>query len=197
MAHPYVLQVRPVQAMGGGPAGSRLLQCTRQCAQAADAGTCLHFAELALDGTFLGATGCARAARAIARAREASAGTRATVNRLANLLQRLREILEAAAHVVDRAALQRRTQRLHLALDLALEVGRDLVGVVTQDLLRLVGEAIGVVAQLDLLAAAAVLLGVALRLALQPLDLLLAQTAGGRDRDLLLLPRRLIARGNV
>ena len=100
---------------------------------------CLDLAELTFDGAFgcfvcgtvWGVTGLT-----VAR----------TVDGLANLLHRQVEVVGRAADRLDVGALEGGAARRQCRVDLGLEVGRHLVGVVTQRLLGGVGERVGSVA---------------------------------------------------
>src|SRR5207248_10249608 len=80
----------------------------------------------------------------------------------------------------------------NLGLDGTLDVAAHLVAVVAQRPLGTVDRGVGVVADLDLFAALAVLLGVGLGVAHHALNFLLGEAAGGGDGDLLLTSRALI-----
>ena len=69
----------------------------------------------------------------------------------------------------------------------SLVVGRDLVGLLLEQLLGLEDERVGVVADLRLLARCAVLLGVRLGVLHHPVDLVLAERGAAGDGHLLLL----------
>src|SRR4051812_41942256 len=140
----------------------------------------LAFAEPALDGA-RGATARAGTGRAAGRA------ARAAVDGLAELLEGAVQVLHRPADARRVAALHRRAHGRHAALGLALQLRRQAVACLAEHLLGLVDEAVGLVLDLDLLAAALVVGRVGLRLAHHLVDLVLAQAARRRDRDPLLL----------
>src|SRR5690606_20537360 len=103
----------------------------------------LHLAELALNRALLGLAGAA--------VRGAIAARRAlcAVHGLTDLLQRRVELIHRPRDCSVVGALQGSAYRRDLALDLRLEVGRDLVLVVLQRLLGAVGQAVRLVTPLD------------------------------------------------
>src|SRR5260370_15619848 len=143
-------------------------------------------AVLALDGPRF-ATGC-RAGCSSARG-----CTRLTVDLLANALHRALQVIGCGAHTRKIAARKRSAHGLDLVLHLAAQARRYPVTDILQRPFRLVRQAIGTVARLNLLAALAVLLSVQFGFAHHALDLLLGQAAGGRNLGLLLAPGCLIA----
>src|SRR5688572_29899067 len=116
---------------------------------------------------------------------------------LADLHRRLPQVVHRGLHPLRVVALQRVTQGGDLFLDIRLDIGGDLVAVIAQRLLDLVREGIRLVARLDPVDVAPVLFGVRLRVLHELLDLVLAQSARGRDRDVLLLAARLVLRLDV
>src|SRR5581483_8770451 len=119
------------------------------------------------------------------------------VHELADLLRRVAQVVHRGLDARRVVALQGLAQRRDLLLDVLLRAGGNLVAEVAERLLDLVGERIGLVARLDPLDVAAVLLGVGLRLLHQLVDLLLREAARGGDGDVLLLAGRLVARLHV
>src|SRR5687768_11789836 len=116
---------------------------------------------------------------------------------LADLHRRLTQVVHRGLHPLRVVALQRLAQRGDLFLDLRLDLGGDLVAVVAERLLDLVREGVRLVAGLDAIDIAAVLFGMRLRVLHHLLDLVLAEAARGRDRDVLLLAARLVLRFDV
>src|SRR5215813_4361141 len=89
-------------------------------------------------------------------------GTSALVDVLADLLQRLVELVHGLSQLSGVSVLAGGLERIHLGLDLGLDVGRDPLLVLLEHLLSLVDHLVGLVAELDLLSLAAVLRGVRL-----------------------------------
>src|SRR6185437_2906895 len=120
-----------------------------------------------------------RSLAGLARLRVGGLGLR--VDRAAHLLAHLRGVLGRRPDRVGVGALKRlldvRDRRLHLGLHV---VGH-LVGVLGQELLGGVGQRLGAVADLGLLAAVAVLLSVLLGVGDHALDVVLAQRGATRD----------------
>src|SRR5258708_14578295 len=119
--------------------------------------------------------------------------SRLTVDLLTNALQGALRVICRAANTREIAARKRIAYVLDLVLDLATQIRRDFVSEIPQRPLRLVGQAVGSVARLNLLAALAVLLSVQFGFTHHALDLLLGETAGVGNCDLLLAPGCLIA----
>src|SRR5262249_6647300 len=115
-----------------------------------------------------------------------TAGACALVDVLSYLLKRLVELVHGLAEGGSVPTLAGGLERLHLGLDLGLDLSRDALLVLLEHLLGLVDHLVGLVAQLDLLSLTPVLGGVRLGLLYQPLDLVLAQSRGRRDGHRLL-----------
>src|SRR5437763_3258588 len=116
------------------------------------------------------------------------------VRLLGHAVRRLHQRLARALHGLDVRAGQRVAHRLHLRLQLALGGGRDLVAQVLERLLRRVGEVVGAVANLDLIAPLLVHGLVRLRLLHGAVHVLLGEAGAGRDGDRVLLPRTALRR---
>src|SRR5690242_16668714 len=115
------------------------------------------FFELALDSVVLRAAGRRFAAGSAGAARRRA---RRGVELLADLEHRRLERIFGAADALNIVGGEGGAHVRDLGFDIALDVGRDLVAQVAQRLLRLVGGVVGLVAHLDLVAAAAVIVGV-------------------------------------
>src|SRR5258708_653263 len=156
------------------------------CPSRMSVGSCLGFAVLSLNGPRF-TTGCS-----IARG-----CSRLAVDLLADALHRAVQVICRAAHTSEIAARKRITHSPDVLLHLAARARRDSVTGIPQRPLRLIGQAVGVVARLNLLAALAVLLRMYLGFAHHVLDFLLGEAAGGGNCDLLLAPACLIACRNI
>src|SRR2546429_2319211 len=126
-----------------------------------------------------------------------SRGPCALVDVLPDLLQGFIEVVHLALQVLGVRALGRALQRLELGVDLGLDVFRDPGLVVLDHLLGLADHVVRLVAKLDLFALGAVLGGVRLCLLDHPVDLVLVQGRGSRDRDGLLAASALVLRLDV
>src|SRR3989449_2004129 len=134
------------------------------------------------------------AGRAACLARRSTGGL---VRLLRHPVRGLHERLAGALDGLDVGAGQRVADRLHLRFQLALRRRRDLVAQVLEGLLRRVGEVVGAVADLDLLAPLLVLGLVGLRLLDGAFHVVLRETGAGGDGDLVLLARGAVPRGHV
>ncbi|EON32595.1 NAD-specific glutamate dehydrogenase [Gordonia terrae C-6] len=119
------------------------------------------------------------------------------VDRLAEGLRLLRQLLDRGLDRGGVGALQRFLRVGDGCLDLLLDLRRDLVLVLLEELLGLVDERLRLVAGLGLLAALAVLVGVGLRVLDHAVDLVLAQAGTVLDADGVLLAGALVLRGDV
>src|SRR6266446_387535 len=134
------------------------------------------------------------AARGACLARRSAGGL---VRLLGHSVRRLHQRLARALHGLDVRAGQRVAHRLHLRLQLALRGSRNLVAQVLERLLSRVGEIVGAVAKLDLIAPLLVLRLVRLRLLDGAVHVLLGEAGAGGDGDLVLLARGAVLRRHV
>src|SRR5579859_7400327 len=109
--------------------------------------------DLGVDDFLVG--GRAALGRRAARARAGVRGLRLGVDRLAHLLADLGSVLAGRADGVGVRALQRLLQLIDGGLHLGPDVLGDLVGVLAEELLGLVGQALALVTDLRFLAALA------------------------------------------
>src|SRR2546421_1751590 len=150
----------------------------------------LDFAVLSLDSPRF-ATGCC-AGCSIARG-----CSRLAVDLLTNALHATLQVISGTAHTRDIAARERIAHDFDLVLNLTAQARRDFVTDILQRPLRLIGQAVGAVARLNLLAALAILLSVHFGFTHHTIDFLLGKAAGAGDRYLLLAPGCLIARRDI
>src|SRR5262245_28543762 len=202
-SRPHDTEKHPPMWAGKGPRagpGSSLSSCR------AAAALLLHF-EVGVDDPLVPGTGAPLPlARPPAGRGGLAAGSRTPPSRPGARLgvEDLPDLLGGALQGLDRAADRRRVLPLHGLLDrlprrldpLAVG-GGDLGPVLPERLLRAVHELVGLVAQVDDLAALLVLLAVPLGLPRHPLHLLLGEPRGGLDEDLLLLLRAEVLRGDL
>src|SRR5262249_47848539 len=119
------------------------------------------------------------------------------VDRRAHLLAGLGGLLGGRPDRVRVGALEGLLQIRDRLVDLGLDVVGQLVGVLGEELLRGVGEGLGPVADLGLVAALAVFVGVLLGVRHHALDLVLAERRAARDRHGLLLACAQVFRRHV
>src|SRR3989304_2147319 len=124
-------------------------------------------------------------------------GLRLAVHHLGELVGGLRQRLLAALDAVEVVALESLARLGHRRLDRLLVLGRNLVAVVAKGPLGRVDQRVALVLDLDDVPALRVLGRVGLGLLLHPVDLVLREAGRSRDRDVLLLGRRLVARRDV
>src|SRR3984957_14538652 len=115
----------------------------------------------------------------------------------AHLLADLRGVLGGRADGVGVVALQSLLDLGQRLADLGLDVVRHLVLVLAEELLGAVDQRVGLVADLGLFAALAVLVGVLLRVSDHLLDVFLGQRGPAGDLDRLLLARAQVLGGDV
>src|SRR5260221_4186591 len=171
------------------PTFRKLVQSEEMCCgdkHVALPSTALDFAVLALDGPRF-ATGCC------AGCSSARGWSRLTVDLLAKALHGTLQVIGRAAHTCEIAARKRSAHGFDLVPHLAAQALRDAVTNLLQRPFGLVRQAIGAVAQFDLLLASPILLRVQFGFAHHALDLFLGQATGAGNRDLLLAPAGLIA----
>src|SRR5207248_859325 len=111
-------------------------------------------------------------------------GGSALVHFLGQLVAGLREVVHRLLDRVGVVALEGVLQAVQRAFDGPAHVATNLLAIVAQGLLRLVNQRVGVILQVDQLAALLVLGGVGLGVTLHLLDLLLAQAARVLHGDL-------------
>src|SRR5262249_32320103 len=147
--------------------------------------------DIVLRGTRAGRTTVS--ARSARRARTGPAGLVVgrglVVQRRAGLLGDGHQLLVRVLDLLHVRAAERGPAVAERLVDLVTDVGRDLVAVLREELLGLPLQRLGQVARLGLLTAAAVLVGVLLRVAHHPLDVILRQRRAAGDGHRLLLAR--------
>src|SRR5262245_34048056 len=132
-----------------------------------------------------------------AAARRRALGRRSLVQLLGEALAGRHQGVGGVADGLYVAAAERGAQVAELVLDRRLLVARDLVALLLEQLLGLVDERVGLVADLGLLAAAPVLLGVLLGIAGHLLDVVPRQRGLAGDGHRLLLARGPVLGGHV
>eukprot|EP00982_Pelagococcus_subviridis_P014227 31314-Pelagococcus_subviridis.AAC.15 len=126
-----------------------------------------------------------------------AAAGRALVDRLADLHDRLLQLVDLLPDLLQVLRLDRGAQVPLRLLDAVLHLRGDFVPVLREVLVRAVNQRVRLVLRFDELLPLLVRVRVRLGVADHLLDLRVGQTAGGLDRDLLLLVRRLVARADV
>ena len=112
-------------------------------------------------------------------------------------MRRLREGLGGLLEGIETTLLHRLAPFTDRALEILHVRARDLVAVLIEHLLDLIDERVELVLGLDFIAALPVFLGMRLGVLDQVLDVVLRQSGGAGDRDLLLLAGAEVLRGNV
>src|SRR5260370_897623 len=112
---------------------------------------------------------------------------------LTNALHCTLQVISGATYTREVAACKRIAYGLDAVLYLTAQVSRDLIPQILQRPLCLIGQTISAVAHLNLLAALTVLLCMLFGFPYHTVDLVLGETAGGRDSDFLLPTSCLIA----
>ena len=149
-------------------------------------GSLLHFGVVGVHHVVIVLSGLS--ARSVLRTRLRSFGLLG-VELLGQLVRGLGQFIHGLLDGVRIIPFHDLLQGFGLAFNIRLQRGVDVLAQIADGLLRGVDERIGAVADLDELLLLLVLFGVRLRFLDQPLDIRVAQTAGGRDADGLLLAR--------